>query len=106
MSGVPPSQICLLWLQQCFLNYLDFPEIVLYISCVFVMGVDYQVYFLVSLFKHLRWEIMLQSQESNLLLFLRTSPIRSYGFREYLDYFEELHAKYGAMLLEDFDDIQ
>jgi len=105
MSGVPPSQVCLLWLQQCFLNYLDFPEIVLYISCALVMGVDYQVYFFVSLFKHLGPEIMSQSQENNLLSFLRTSPIRSFGFNNYLDYFDELNTKYREMVLADFDDI-
>lgn len=36
-------QISQHWLRQCFLNYLDWPEVSLYISAVVVMGTDYQV---------------------------------------------------------------
>jgi hypothetical protein len=53
MSGLSPSQICLNWLKQCFWNYLDWPDIAAYLSICFIFGMDYQVYFCVSILKFL-----------------------------------------------------
>jgi hypothetical protein len=53
MSGLSPSQICLNWLKQCFWNYLDWSDIVGYISICFIFGMDYQVYFCISVLKFL-----------------------------------------------------
>jgi len=53
MSGLAPSQICSHWLKQCFWNYLDWPDIITYLSICIVFGVDYQTYFCVAILKHL-----------------------------------------------------
>lgn len=53
MSGLAPSQICSHWLKQCFWNYLDWSDIVTYITICIMYGVDYQTYFCVAILKHL-----------------------------------------------------
>lgn len=53
MSGLAPSQICLHWLKQCFLNYLDWPNIIAFVAICLVCGIDYQTYFCVAVLKHL-----------------------------------------------------
>ena len=60
MSGLAPSQICSHWLKQCFWNYLDWSDIVTYLSISIIFGVDYQTYYCVALLKHLN-----QKYESN-----------------------------------------
>ncbi|XP_045917373.1 protein broad-minded [Micropterus dolomieu] len=71
MSGFTPSQMCLHWLTQCFLNYLDWTEICHYISTCVVMGPDYQVYMCVAIFKHLQPDILQRTQSQELQVFLK-----------------------------------
>ena len=87
--------------KQFFLNYLNWEEIVLYIASSVAMDVDYQIYFIVSLFKHLEHEILEQSQDHNLLLYLRTEPIIGYNVSQYVEYFQELSVKYHTSISTD-----
>ena len=41
-THVCTPQICLHWVRQCFWNFLDWPEICLYLTTCIVMGTDYQ----------------------------------------------------------------
>lgn len=53
MSGLAPSQICFHWIKQSFLNYLDWPNIIGFITVCLVLGIDYQTYFCVAIIRHL-----------------------------------------------------
>ena len=37
------SQICQHWVRQCFWNFLDWPEVCLYLTTCTLLGADYQV---------------------------------------------------------------
>ena len=64
-------QISLHWLKQCFWNYMDWSDICHYIVICLVMGVDYQVYICVAIFKHLQREIMSRLQTQDLIMLLK-----------------------------------
>ncbi|XP_066926382.1 protein broad-minded-like [Clytia hemisphaerica] len=102
ISGLPPSQICQLWRQQCFLNFLNFQDIQLFIVMCLTMGHDFHVYFMLSLFRHSKRDILQQSQEENLLLTLRTMPFNGYQLHEHVDFFLEIQEKYSSDILNDF----
>ena len=101
ISGLPPSQIYQLWKQQCFLNFLNFQDIQLFIVMCLTMGPDFHVYFVLSLFRHTEGEILQQSQEENLLLTLRTMPFSGYQLHDHVDFFLELQGKYSNVILND-----
>ncbi|PVD21206.1 hypothetical protein C0Q70_19375 [Pomacea canaliculata] len=101
MSGYTPAQICVHWLKQCFWNYLDWGDIVLYICTVLIMGVDYQAYFCVAALRHLQQHIMLQSQTQDLVVFLKEEPIREFHVAEQLSYMKGLESKYRKIVLSD-----
>lgn len=73
MSGLAPSQICLHWIKQSFLNYLDLPDLVTYLALCFVLGLDYQTYFCVVILRHLNFNQNIVQHHTNrdLQFFLR-----------------------------------
>ena len=103
ISGVPPSQICLLWFQQCFLNFLNFNEISLLVVGSVIVGAEFQIYVTVSLFKYMRQDILEQSQNGNLLLFMKTHPISGYYLNDFVDFFKELQDKYQKEIISDLE---
>ncbi|KAJ0026787.1 hypothetical protein NQD34_017787 [Periophthalmus magnuspinnatus] len=105
ISGFTPSQMCIHWLTQCLWNYLDWPEIVHYLSTCVLMGADYQVYMCVALFKHLQPAILQQTQSQELQVFLKEEPIRGFRVCDYLDFMEDLEHKYRDMVLTDMKNI-
>lgn len=104
ISGVPPSQICQLWFQQCFLNFLNFHEISLFVVGSFIVGLEFQIYVTVSLFKYMKEDILEQSQNGNLLMFLKTFPINGYYFHNFVEFFKELEDKYQKEIISDIID--
>ncbi|KAG7460999.1 hypothetical protein MATL_G00204850 [Megalops atlanticus] len=101
MSGFTPSQICQQWLGQCFWNYLDWPEICLYICTCVIMGPDYQVYMCIALLKHLQTDILQHTQTQDLQVFLKEEPVRGFRVSDYLQYMEDLEHRYRARVLSD-----
>lgn len=76
MSGLTPAQICLHWIKQCFLNHIDWPEIVAFLVAELVLGIDYQTYFCVVLLKHMNGRnqsIVQHHTNRDLQFFLRVS---------------------------------
>jgi phosphate starvation-inducible membrane PsiE len=61
------------WLKQCFWTYLDWTDIIQYLTMVMVMGVDYQVYVCVAALRHLRPLIVEHHQTQDLVVFLKVS---------------------------------
>ncbi|XP_061845754.1 protein broad-minded isoform X2 [Colius striatus] len=106
MSGFTPSQICLLWITQCFWNYMDWSEICHYIALCIFLGPDYQIYLCISVFRHLQQDILKHTEAQDLQVFLKEEPL--YGFRvsDYLEYMESLEAIYRPMLLKDMRSIR
>ena len=75
MSGIAPSQICSHWLKQCFWNYLDWNDIMLYLSICIIFGIDYQAYVCVAVLKHLNQNqtIVQHHTYKDLQIFLKVS---------------------------------
>jgi len=106
MSGCSPAQICQQWLNQCFWNYLDWPQIYQYVAICVVLGADYQVYMCIAILRHLQHELMQQMQDKNLLVFLKEEPIRQFVVRDNLNYMQQLQKKFRDTVLSDMHSIQ
>lgn len=101
LSNYPPSEICYHWINQCFLNYLNYEDIVMYITTCVVMGIDYQVYFCLAVLKHLGEDILARCQDNDLILFLRASPIMGFDISQHLPFLKKLELEYRDSILED-----
>ena len=65
------------------------------------MGVEFHIYVTVSLFRHMRKDILEQAQNGDLLSFLRTNPIHGYLFDDFVEFFKQLQDKYQQSVLSD-----
>lgn len=106
MSGCSPAQICQQWLNQCFWNYLDWPEIYQYVMICIVFGADYQVYICIAILRHLQHQLMQQMQDKNLLIFLKEEPIRDFKIGDHLEYMQQLQKKFRETVLSDMHSIR
>jgi len=105
MSGCSPAQICQQWLNQCFWNYLDWPEIYQYVTICVVFGADYQVYMCIAILRHLQHQLMQQMQDKNLLIFLKEEPIHHFKIGDHLEYMQQLQKKFRETVLSDMHSI-
>jgi hypothetical protein len=103
LSGYTPSQIVQDWMRQYYWNYLDWPQICLYIMAIIVLGIDYQVYFCVSIFKHLETDILKSCQEQDLLIFLKEEPIKDFNISSYASFMSTLHDKYSNNIFKQLN---
>ena len=83
MSGLAPSQICSHWLKQFFWNYLDWPDIAMFVSTCLVFGIDYQAYFCVAILRHLNQDqkIVQHHTYRDLQIYLKVIKIWSFIFK-------------------------
>ncbi|CAF0792179.1 unnamed protein product [Didymodactylos carnosus] len=105
MSGLAPSHIAYQWIKQCFWNYLDWPEIVTYLTLCILYGIDYQVYYCVSIFKYLQNDIIKQHSARNLLPFLKCHQIRGFSARDYIDFMVSLEKRYRSILMPELKEL-
>lgn len=105
MSGFTPSQICLQWLNQCFWNYLDWPQVCHYVSTCVLMGPDYQVYVCVAVLKHLQPDILQHTQSQELQVYLKEEPVVGFRFQDYLEFMGELEGRYRSTVLSDMKSV-
>lgn len=101
LFGCPLSQICQHWLRQCFLNYLDWSEIVFYICACVLLDIDYQLYFTAAILKHMEEDILYYTQRDELLVHLKTTPIKDFCVHEHMEFMKELELKYRSLVLND-----
>lgn len=101
MSGYTPAQICLHWLKQCFWNYFDWIDICHYVCICIILGVDYQVYLCVAIFKHIQKGIMEHMQTQDLIIYLKEQPITGFHVAKNLSYMHELEKRYRKTVLSD-----
>ena len=98
VSGVSIGTVCCVWIQQCFLNYLDVEEVCGYILTVLVMGLEYQIYYIICILKHLQEDILEYTQENNLLYYLLENPIRGFLVRDWIQHMKELEKKWEGCI--------
>ncbi|RDD47429.1 Protein broad-minded [Trichoplax sp. H2] len=99
MAGYPVSQICQHWLRQMFWNFLDWQEICYYLSICIILGADYQVYFCISILRHLQDNIIEQTQNRTLIPFLKGEPIRNFTINNYIASMKEMEIKYRTSIM-------
>ncbi|GFR74593.1 protein broad-minded-like [Elysia marginata] len=105
MSGYTPSQICFHWLSQCFWNYLDWLDIVHYVTVCVCLGVDYQVYLCVAILRHLQENILSHMQTQDLIIYLKEESIRNFHVLDHIKFMKELETKYRKIVLSDMMNI-
>ena len=105
MSGYSPALVAQHWMRQCFLNILNWPDIVNYILLSVVCGVDFGIYFTVAILKHLSQDILFNSQQQTLLVFLKDLPIVGFKTSDYVEFMKSLSAKYSKLIFKDLDNV-
>ncbi|NXX40193.1 BROMI protein, partial [Tricholaema leucomelas] len=106
IAGFTPSQICLVWITQCFWNYMDWIEICHYIALCILLGPDYQVYMCISVFRHLQQDILKHTEAKDLQIFLKEEALHEFRVSDYLEYMESLEVIYRPMLLKEMSSIR
>ena len=69
------------------------------------MGIDYQVYFCLAIFKHLKRGILLHTQERDLVIFLKEEPLWNFHVGDYIIFMREMEQKYRSVILTDLQNI-
>lgn len=105
MSGYTPSQICFHWLSQCFWNYLDWLDIVHYVTLCVCLGVDYQVYLCVAILRHLQENILCHMQTQDLIIYLKEESIKNFHVLDHIKFMKDLETKYRKIVLSDMMNI-
>ncbi|XP_072688168.1 protein broad-minded isoform X2 [Canis lupus baileyi] len=98
--------ICLLWITQCFWNYLDWIEICHYIATCVFLGPDYQVYICIAIFKHLQQDILQHTQTQDLQVFLKEEALHGFRVSDYFEYMEILEQNYRPVVLRDMRNVR
>jgi hypothetical protein len=97
MSGCVPCQVVCHWLRQSFLNYLDWPQILLYLATTVVMGMDYQVYWCVCVLRSIEAAILLRGDLLPHLL--EEGELKAFRAGDWLEYMRQLHTRYRDTIL-------
>ena len=85
------------WIKQCFLNTLDWVDIIHFILIQLLFGKDYIIYCCVSIFYHLQDKIA-QENPNELIELLRCKPIEDFHFYDYFSKMEELEKQYQHLI--------
>ncbi|KAL3316890.1 hypothetical protein Ciccas_004453 [Cichlidogyrus casuarinus] len=105
MAEIPPCTIAYNWMSQCYLNYLDFDQIVDYLALLFSLGAQFQVFFPILIFHNLKDRLLLALREKKLLAFLKENPIEDFSMKEMLSMLEELRRNYSSPINDFFKNI-
>lgn len=90
-SGISLSSLLLLWYNQCFLNFLDYPEIVNFVALSILGGPLYQALFCCCVLKHLSNASAVELHSQNLANFLADGyNFRMYNYVKLLRRFSEI----------------
>jgi hypothetical protein len=97
LAGCTPNQLVHKWIKQVFWNVLDFEMIQSYILITLLFGIDYEIYFCISLMRNSEDSILAASRENVLMEFME-SPCKN-GYE--LAYMSALEQKYRHQILDD-----
>lgn len=101
LSNCSPSQICMKWLRQCFLNYLDYEDILIYLTTSAVMGIDYPIYYILAVLIHMQASILSHAQNGDLIFFLLQEPIHDFNVFAYFEMMKGLEKKYRSVVMDN-----
>ena len=103
-NNIPISVVLDIWLRQCFVNVLDFPDVKNFILFGLMFGADYIVYFCVSVLHHIQEDIIEQEEAASLNMFQKiiTQPVSGFSSVHYLPYMDILARKHKPVLMQYF----
>ena len=104
LNNIPLSAVLDIWLRQCFINVLDFPDVKNFLLFGLMFGADYIVYFCVSVLHHIQADIIEQEEGTGLNVFQRilTQPVSGFSSVHYLPYMDILARKHKPVLMQYF----
>eukprot|EP00055_Hartaetosiga_balthica_P001763 m.1823 g.1823 ORF g.1823 m.1823 type:complete len:1406 (+) comp1634_c0_seq1:59-4276(+) len=79
LAGLTISHICSLWLEQSFINFLNWQQIYLFICGTIIYGDEFAIAMCTSILKE-RCPLILSTPSSSLDFILRTSPMTGFSF--------------------------
>jgi len=92
LSGFSVAEICMLWLRQCFWNFLDWHEIMQFVALCVVMEEDFQAHYCVAILRHLEPLILECVVKKNLVECIKTRPITGFRVGAHLAFLAQLAA--------------
>ena len=98
--NISPAWIVKCWLNQSFLNILEFCDIIHFLILISLHSPHYCIYVVLSLFCHLKSKILSLDNEKDLLLVLKCDPIPNFRFNEYITYIHVLEQKYAKIVVQ------
>ena len=103
-NNIPISVVLDIWLRQCFVNVLDFPDVKNFLLFGLMFGADYIVYFCVSVLHHIQGDIIEQEEAASLNMFQKiiTQPVSGFSSVHYLPYMDILARKHKPVLMQYF----
>ena len=106
MAGTPPANLAVHWLKRCFWGVLEWPSIAAYVTLCVTLGIDYQVYFVVAVLRHVRPQIFAAaaSGEAFDLLALLTAPIQNFDISSHVPFLLELQHAHRCLCTRGFMD--
>ena len=94
LAALPPSRLIMRWVQQCYWGVLPWKDISLHISLSLFSGIDYVVYFALSVFRHIGSSVIRFGAAHELLLRATTEDIVDYNGAQQLEFMDDLRKKY------------
>ena len=102
VNGLSLHAILSTWISQCFVNYLDWADILHYINLSLFVGMDYQVYFIVTLLDYLKESIITQTWRFIMTEVLIQNPLyTSFDVLSAYPKMQRLEEKYGAFIMKE-----
>ncbi|VDO01472.1 unnamed protein product [Rodentolepis nana] len=92
MDNVLPVFRC--WLHQCFLNYLDWPEIQDFFLITLLCGPEFIIYFAVAIMSQLSSLLRSSLQSQTHLVTTLEKSINNFRMVEHLGFLESLASRY------------
>ena len=82
----------MLWLRQCFWNFLDWHEIMQFVALCVEMEEDFQAHYCVAILRHLEPLILECVVKKNLVECIKTRPITGFRVGAHLAFLAQLAA--------------
>eukprot|EP00943_MAST-04B_sp_MAST-4B-sp1_P000022 g22.t1 len=106
MNGFSLHKILSVWISQCFVNYLNWVDILHYINFSLFLGMDYQIYFIIALLDHLKESIKIQTWNLVLGEILLYNPL--YGAFDAITAYPKMRSlekKYGNFIVKEMNKV-
>jgi hypothetical protein len=102
LSGLACARVVVPWLQQCFLNVLDWPEVCMYVAGCVAEGPAFAPLFCVTILKHIQAAVLAAAQQQRLMDLLQAGPL-DFALAACTETLFDLLARYRLEMEGDFD---